>query len=230
MRTTHVRSADAVSGKADVVNRRDLLLNAARDVFFEDGYQKATMRQVARRAGMTQAAIYYHFTDKEDLLFTMIDNFTDRFAAMLMGAMASAQSPEEKLSKLISVQLDMLIEDTKDLKILSHDKGHLSEMRLRVIRSKEKTVLTIYRACLEEMRKEGCLTDIDSTVAAFTIIGAINWLYQWYRPDGDLPWQTVKKSILKQVVRGVCTPDRAERPLAVRAHPNDQAASRRNRQ
>lgn len=215
--------------KADVLNGHDLLLNAARDVFFEDGYQKASMRQVARRTGMTQAAIYYHFTDKEDLLFTIIDEFTERFAAMLMGAMASAQSPQEKLSNLVSTQLDMLIEYPKDLKILSQDKGHLSEMRLRVIRSKEKTVLTIYRACLEEMRKAGCLTDIDSTVAAFTIIGAINWLYQWYRPDGDLPWHTVKQSTLKQVLQGVCTLEEGM-PAAARARQDDHASPRRIRQ
>lgn len=182
---------------------RDLLLEAAREVFYEDGYQKASMREVARRIGMSQAAIYYHFTDKEDLLFTLIDDFTERFSATLMRAVAGGVSPQEKLGNLIAAQLDMLVENQRDLKILSQDKGHLSKMRLRLIRSKERTVLEIYRACLDEVRKGGGLNGIESTVAAFTIIGAINWLYQWYRPGEGLPWATVKQSILRMVLQGV---------------------------
>lgn len=185
---------------------RDRLLEAAREVFYEDGYQKASMREVARRIGMSQAAIYYHFADKEDLLFTLIDDFTERFSETLMSAVASGVSPQEKLSNLIAAQLDMLVENQRDLKILSQDKGHLSKMRRRLIRSKERTVLEIYRACLGEVRKGGGLTGVDSTVAAFTIIGAINWLYQWYRPDEGLPWTTVKESILKMVLQGVGMP------------------------
>ncbi|MBN9462292.1 MAG: TetR family transcriptional regulator [Burkholderiales bacterium] len=193
----------AASGRAEAPNGRELLLRVARDVFHEDGYRKASMRKIGKRAGMSQTAIYYHFTDKEDVLFTLIDDFTNRFTATLMAAVAAGRSPRDKLANLISAQLDLLVENFRDLKILSQDKSNLSEMRLRLIRSKEKTVLEMYRACLDEWRKAGGLEGIDSTVAAFTIIGAINWLYQWYSPDRSPPWDTVKQSMLRQLLQGL---------------------------
>jgi AcrR family transcriptional regulator len=188
---------------AEDSSARELLLRVARDVFYEDGYQSATMRKIGKGAGMSQTAIYYWFTDKEDVLFTLIDDFTNRFVNRLVSAMAGAQGPREQLAQLISAQLDMLVESPKELKILSQDKGHLSEMRLRLIRSKEKTVLSLYRACLDAWRRAGGLRGIDSTVAAFTIIGAINWLYQWYVPDGPVAWKTVKQSMLRQLLHGL---------------------------
>ncbi|MCC7286558.1 MAG: TetR/AcrR family transcriptional regulator [Burkholderiaceae bacterium] len=203
------------SDTANPINGRELLLRIARDVFYEDGYQKATMRKIGQRAGMSQTAIYYHFTDKEDVLFTLIEDFTNRFSSRLVSAVARGRSPREQLANLISAQLDMLVENNRDLKILSQDKSHLSEMRLRLIRSQEKTVLSLYRACLDEWRKAGGLPGIDSTVAAFAIIGAINWLYQWYVPDGPIPWETVKQSMLLQLLQGLdARPGAAQAVLA----------------
>src|ERR1035437_75524 len=189
-------------GSENPVTARDSLLRAARDVFFEDGYQKASLRKIGKLAGTSQTAIYYYFVDKQDVLFTLIDDFTNHFANKLTTTFASGRNPREQLANMISAQLDLLLENSKDIKILSQDKGHLSEIQQRLIRSKEKTVVTIYRACLNEWRKAGGLTGIDSTVAAFTVIGAINWLYQWYSPDGLLSWETVKKSMVRQLLQG----------------------------
>jgi AcrR family transcriptional regulator len=205
----------------DPAHGRELLLRVARDVFYEDGYQKATMRKIGKRADMSQTAIYYYFTDKEDVLFTLIDDFTNRFCNRLLSAVAGGRGPREQLANLISAQLDMLVENGRDLKILSQDKGHLSEMRLRLIRSKEKTVLTLYRACLDEWRKAGGLAGIDTTVSAFTIIGAINWLYQWYVPDGPVPWETVKQSMLRHLLQGLGAQPEALAAVPAAADPVD---------
>ncbi|MDR0719280.1 MAG: TetR/AcrR family transcriptional regulator [Treponema sp.] len=44
------------------------ILRAAEDLFIEVGYEKASMRQIAERAGLTKGALYHHFDSKEDLL------------------------------------------------------------------------------------------------------------------------------------------------------------------
>jgi AcrR family transcriptional regulator len=49
-------------------NVRQLILEAARDLFVHHGYEAVTMRQIAQKIEYTPTAIYFHFKDKEELL------------------------------------------------------------------------------------------------------------------------------------------------------------------
>ena len=50
---------------------RQRLVAAALDLFTEQGYDKTSLRQIAEPLGFTQAAIYYHFAAKEDILVAL---------------------------------------------------------------------------------------------------------------------------------------------------------------
>src|SRR5438477_9063647 len=55
------------------VSIRDRLLDAAADVFAEQGYDRARVQDIARRAGLSTGAIYANFRDKADLLADAIE-------------------------------------------------------------------------------------------------------------------------------------------------------------
>lgn len=55
---------------------REQILDAARDLFLEHGYDKASLREVADEVGVTKAALYYHFRSKEDLLVALLEPLT----------------------------------------------------------------------------------------------------------------------------------------------------------
>ena len=55
----------------DEGDTRERILDVALDLFIEHGYDKTTLRQIAEPLGFTQAAIYYHFAAKEDILFAL---------------------------------------------------------------------------------------------------------------------------------------------------------------
>ncbi|MGH3161521.1 MAG: TetR/AcrR family transcriptional regulator [Streptosporangiaceae bacterium] len=56
---------------SDEGDTRKRILDIALDLFIEQGYDKTSLRQIADRLGFTQAAIYYHFAAKEDLLVAL---------------------------------------------------------------------------------------------------------------------------------------------------------------
>jgi AcrR family transcriptional regulator len=55
----------------DEGDTRERILDVALDLFIEQGYDKTTLRQIAAPLGFTQAAIYYHFAAKEDILVAL---------------------------------------------------------------------------------------------------------------------------------------------------------------
>ncbi len=61
---------------------RDRILDVARELFSEQGYEKTSLREIADRLGFTKAALYYHFQSKEQLLFALVepmDELVDAF-------------------------------------------------------------------------------------------------------------------------------------------------------
>jgi AcrR family transcriptional regulator len=73
------RRSIATAGRPPVVTRRhtdeadtrERILDVALDLFIEQGYDKTSLRQIAEPLGFTQAAIYYHFAAKEDILIAL---------------------------------------------------------------------------------------------------------------------------------------------------------------
>lgn len=59
--------------KAEAHATREILLDAAEEVFFDKGVARTSLEQIARHAGMTRGAIYWHFKNKADLFHALLD-------------------------------------------------------------------------------------------------------------------------------------------------------------
>src|SRR5206468_8899116 len=67
------------------------------------------------------------------------------------------------------------------------------------------------REALRELEAIGRLQDVDSTVATFSVLGAILWLPQWFHPGGRLSSEEVAQEIVQFIVAGVLRPASAPR-------------------
>jgi len=88
------------------------ILRAAVTVMGEDGYEGASMRDMANRAGVSVAALYYHFPSKHDLLLEFLDEAYDvilrRVDRRLLGAGPSAG---ERLDELVGTLIASYVHD-----------------------------------------------------------------------------------------------------------------------
>ena len=57
---------------AHKINRQELILSKATELFFAQGYNATSVRQIAEAAGCTDAALYYHFRDGKRALFQAV--------------------------------------------------------------------------------------------------------------------------------------------------------------
>ncbi len=79
---------------------RQAILAAAGELFLEQGYERFSMRKVAERIGYSPTTIYLYFRDKDDLLFTVIDDGFVRFGQQLALAAESHADAWERLIAL----------------------------------------------------------------------------------------------------------------------------------
>jgi len=86
---------------------RQHLLDAARRVFGEDGYASASVDDVARAAGCSKGAYYFHFPTKEDALLALAEDWSTGQTHRLEVALARGATPEAALRSVVEALLDL---------------------------------------------------------------------------------------------------------------------------
>ncbi|WP_016914555.1 TetR family transcriptional regulator [Vreelandella stevensii] len=69
--------------KAEAAATREALLDAAEEVFFEKGVARTSLEQIARHAGLTRGAVYWHFKNKGDLFMALVERVRMPFQSLI---------------------------------------------------------------------------------------------------------------------------------------------------
>ena len=88
-------------------NARERLVNAALDLFVENGYDETTVAQIADRAGMNRATFFRHFADKREVLFGGEDVLAELFADAIRAAPKDATLIECLQAALAAAEVAM---------------------------------------------------------------------------------------------------------------------------
>jgi len=82
--------------------RRQVILRAAREVFFENGFHRATVDNVAERAGVSKGTVYLYFESKETILALLLLEGLDELIEKLEDAYAAEETlpADERLRRL----------------------------------------------------------------------------------------------------------------------------------
>ena len=84
------------------------ILEAADELFGERGYDGASARDIARRAGVKKALVFYHFGSKEALFEAVLERFYQAHAEALAGATTTQGSLGDRLHVLVDAYLDFI--------------------------------------------------------------------------------------------------------------------------
>ncbi|MBE1576516.1 TetR/AcrR family transcriptional regulator [Amycolatopsis roodepoortensis] len=89
---------------------RSRVFDVLRGQLYERGFDAITLAGVAAEAGLGRTAMYNHFPDKESLLVAFVEDEATRYVERLKAAVATADTPVEKLATFVRLQLRVLAE------------------------------------------------------------------------------------------------------------------------
>lgn len=96
-------------------HKRALILEAARQVFAEEGLDGASLRAIAVRAGYTPAALYFHFDSKEAMYAEVLHGSLVSLGAAVEGSVAGTKTPQEHLKAAAMAFFRFYAENSRDL-------------------------------------------------------------------------------------------------------------------
>ena len=99
---------------------RELLLQAAEEIFARDGYEGAELGEIAARAGRTKGAIYAQFKSKEDIFLALIEDKSLQRRAEAQRLLAGAKTVEENRAALRTFYQNLAKDESWPLLLLEY--------------------------------------------------------------------------------------------------------------
>jgi len=155
---------------------RHELLDTAIDCFARFGYQATSIDRIAREAGVTKGALYYHFKDKEDLLFEAVKNRVGQWERRVVEEVRPATSAEMRLRQVAHVCLEHATKSNHrrmivTLMVESLDTSKPLSAEFRAMMDRFRTFL---REVIESGQRQGEFRPgIDPALAARVYAGAV---------------------------------------------------------
>ncbi len=178
------------------------ILAFATDVFYEKGYEGASMRDLSRATGMSLAGLYYYFESKEKLLY-LIQKYTfETILTQLTSRLEGVSDPEQQVRLFILNHLEYFLANQKSMTVLSHEDEVLKGAYGDEIRQIKRRYYQMCRDIVERLRRERDLT-FDTRVAVLSLFGMINWIYTWYRPQVDVDAAELGREMADMFLKGV---------------------------
>jgi AcrR family transcriptional regulator len=183
---------------------REICRVAAR-VFYEKGYDGASMQDIAEAVGLTKAGLYHHVESKDRLLFEIMNYGMDILDETVLERVKNIADPREKLRQTIIGHIDLVVRarDQEITVILHENRSLKGSLRKRINARKRKYIDYLEGLIGQVQERAERRPDITPRLAAFALLGMINWLYQWFRPEGAISQNELAEAYVAFFFRGL---------------------------
>lgn len=175
-------------------------VEAAAQLFYDQGYEKTTLDAVAGQLGVAKPFIYTHFKSKADLLAEICTRGVNASLVAIDDALLIDTTPTEKLRCLSRNFVLAVLDNQLNIAILLREEKHLEPQDLLRLSNLRRQFDSKLLALLELGRAEGSFRLSDPDVAALSIGGIVSWAHVWYRPQGRLDRETLAEEIAQLIL------------------------------
>ncbi len=172
-----------------MTRERTALLDArevAQRLFRERGFGGTSVRDIAREMGIKPGSLYSRIASKEDLLWEIAEGAAERFFAMIEPIVASDRIVMQKLRDIIRGHVQVITDDLDAAAVYSTEWRHLGDERRAAFIEKRDRYEQMITDVVEDGIEQGHFGQYDPKAATLLILSSLNWIYQWYRPEGRM--------------------------------------------
>lgn len=181
--------------------KKEEIIRSALSIISEKGYHATTMEDIAAKLLMTKGSVYYYFKDKQDLVYKSHKMLLEQSINNIEQILTEDLSAREKLEKTMIVHIDYLITERTGFTLGARPEQIFEGEQLKdILDLREKYSEYIDSLILEGMGR-GYFQKVDIKIARNIILGAMNYIIEWYSPNGNKSKEELAKMISNYLLR-----------------------------
>lgn len=204
--------------KEDALATRHKLLDAAEHLFQAQGVSRTSLQDIARRAGATRGAVYWHFKDKADLFNAMMERVTLPLEKTFQDQLGleGREGHTDPLARIRSGVSEALLRIASDpqtrrvFEVATHKVeyvGELQAVRLRHLKSRSDFLEQVERGFQAATRHHALELPVSTAAAAQGLHAIIDGLIQsWLLESADFDLVSLGRDVVEVYLRGLGFP------------------------
>lgn len=182
------------------------LIQVATEVFYEKGYEAASLQDIADRLGMLKGSLYYYIQSKEDLLYEVVSTVHHEGLTIVRRLAEGPGGPLERLENVIRGHIEHTCRTLVPTAVFLHELSTLPEERRREVLGGDHTYQSVFRGLIEEAQRSGQVRqEVDPRLATLSILGSANWVYRWFQPSGAYPPEQIAAQFAEMSILGIAS-------------------------
>lgn len=195
----------AAMARETLIDSRQEILRTAARLFQQRGYDATSMNDVAAALKLSKGGLYHHFQSKDEILFEIMNHAMEITQERVLGPVRSIPDPEERLRTLIRLHIEVVLSPRdREITVMLHENHPLPPTLRKRINTRKKEYIHFVEALMGEVqRARRAKGSVSPRAAAFALLGMINWIYQWYKPEGNLQANNLVPQFTELVFGGI---------------------------
>jgi TetR/AcrR family transcriptional regulator, acrAB operon repressor len=203
--------------KEEALATRHKLLDAAEHLFQAQGVSRTSLQDIARRAGATRGAVYWHFKDKADLFNAMMERVTLPLEQAFQDRLGEEQIQTDPLARICSGVGEALVRIASDpqtrrvFEVATHKVEYVDELvavQQRHLKSRSDFLAQVERGLEAAARRHGVQLPVPAATAAQGLHAIIDGLIQgWLLESADFDLVSLGQDVMQVYLRGLGFPD-----------------------
>lgn len=174
-----------MSAQPDGGSVRERVLDAAVELFAEQGYDGTSVAQVLARAGVAKGGFYHHFASKEALLYEVYGDLIERQLESMTAIVRRGLDPAETLRALIDDLVVSTAASARPALVFWREISRLGDERTAQYRRQRRRYHDAVRKLVRDGQASGHFSRVASAdTVTYTIFGVVNELPVWFKPGG----------------------------------------------
>jgi AcrR family transcriptional regulator len=192
-----------------VVDSRQEILRTAARLFQQRGYDATSMNDVAAALKLSKGGLYHHFQSKDEILFEIMNHAMEITDERVLNPVRAIADPEDRLRALIRLHIEVVLSPRdREITVMLHENHPLPPSLRKRINSRKKDYIHFLENLMAEVQNKyrhahRAKAKVSPRAAAFALLGMINWIYQWYKPEGDLQAQNLIPQFTDLIFGGI---------------------------
>jgi TetR/AcrR family transcriptional regulator len=164
------------------IKRQEVLREAAAS-FNSKGYHGTSLNEIAASLGVTKAALYHYFPNKNAVLAACFDHAMGAAFASLERGRREGRNGRERLILTIAGYVEQLIDELNCCVVLMEEQALEPEDHAKLVRQRDRFERAL-RGLVREGIEDGSVVPCDPKLTIFVLLGAMNWVPKWFKPSG----------------------------------------------
>ncbi len=184
--------------------KRAQILNTAAQVFAAEGYDRASMNQIATACGISKANIYHYYAGKDAMLFDLLENYLSELRDRVCAPPEPGATPEDRLLQTVRAVLRAYQGADDHHRVQVSALGALPEDKQKVLRAYQRDMVAHLSAILTEIAPEDLGADARKLRSVtMSVFGMLNWYYMWNSGAGSEAREDYAQLVTNLTLKGL---------------------------